>query len=89
MFADINDLLNEAEQEILNDPDADIDDNDSSKAISDEEEVHSDEEEAEEEAEEDEDEPPRRNRKVANGTPVRVRQRKVIGSSYKLRHLLH
>lgn len=92
MFTDINDLLDAEEQEKLRDPDADVDENDidehdsnadvdengSIKAISDEEGLEEDEEELELDVEEDE--PPRRNRKVADGTPVRVRKR-VIGSS--------
>lgn len=49
-----------------------------------EQEVNEELEEAEDE--EDEDEPPRRNRKIADGTPVRVRKQKVVGMSLGLHH---
>lgn len=58
------------------------------KARSDDEELRDDDEEAEEEAEEEvevdddeEAEPPRGNRKVTDGTPIRVRKQRITGSS--------
>lgn len=93
MLPDIDDLLDADKEEVLNDPGADIDDEASIHIISDEEEVRDDEEGDEEEEEEEkeqvdeeeeeeeEEEPPRRNRKIADGTAIRVRAQKVIGSS--------
>lgn len=74
---------------MLNDADADVHDEGSIHITSDEEEVRDDEEEVEEEQEqeeeeqeeEEEEEPPRRNHKIADGTAIRVRARKVVGSS--------